>query len=379
MAKKTNTVKNGKEYYRICRKVGKRLNKDGVWVDHYKDFYGSCKSEAEEKYNAYMALSEAENDHSKKCLGEVIEEWINNIFVNSDLAAGTIRKYTEAYNNNFKCCELAGKNLNSVTALMLQNWFNDSTACYSAKRSTLNLLRHFYKYAELNSICPDITKSVELSKPKQDDLSGFNNIDVWEIDELQKLFAALENHRLRFLIILAVNTGARFSELLALTYDDFNNGVMTINKQVDENGSEPGIELSRTKSVTSNRAIPLPDSIIAELKQHKKWHVAEMKKNGYKTNIVFTTNTGNYYYRRSILHALNRIYKKHNIKHHTFHAFRHTFGTNLSKLGVPIEETAALMGHADISITAKYYIEISANRKKSALEKMAVLTLNNET
>ena len=43
---------------------------------------------------------------------------------------------------------------------------------------------------------------------------------------------------------------------------------------------------------------------------------------------------------------------------------------------MPIEETAALMGHADISITAKYYVEISADRKKTALDKIADFTLD---
>ena len=54
MAKKTNCVINGKEYFRIYRKVGKKKNKDGLWVDDRKAFYGSCKSEAEAKYNEYM-------------------------------------------------------------------------------------------------------------------------------------------------------------------------------------------------------------------------------------------------------------------------------------------------------------------------------------
>ena len=55
MAKKTNwkPKEGGKEYYKINRKVGMKL-KDGVWVDDYKCFYGSCKSEAEQKYNEYM-------------------------------------------------------------------------------------------------------------------------------------------------------------------------------------------------------------------------------------------------------------------------------------------------------------------------------------
>lgn len=36
MASKTNCTINGKDYYRIKRKIGKKLNSKGVWVDDYK-------------------------------------------------------------------------------------------------------------------------------------------------------------------------------------------------------------------------------------------------------------------------------------------------------------------------------------------------------
>lgn len=375
MAKKTNVVKNGKEYYRICRKVGKRLNKKGQWVDHYKDFYGSGKAEAEAKYKAYMESAAAGADSAGRCLGEVIDEWIKSTFVNSDLSEGTIRRYKEAYQNNFQNDSIAGKQISDITAFDLQEWLNDSPAKYSAKRATLNLLKRFFRYAEINHICRDISASVVLLKPKNENVDDFNKIDIWQDDEIVRLLAAMESHRLRLLIVLAVNTGARFSELLALTYDDIKDGMLTINKQVTEFADSKGIELKKTKSNTSNRVIPLPDPVIKEIEKHKEWHDREMIENGYTTNNIFTTNSGNYYYRGSITHALKRVYKKNGIQHHKFHAFRDTFATNLSRLGVPIEETSALMGHSDISITAKYYVEISAERKKTALEKIAGLTL----
>ncbi len=36
MASKTNCTIHGKDYYRIKRKIGKKLNSKGVWVDDYK-------------------------------------------------------------------------------------------------------------------------------------------------------------------------------------------------------------------------------------------------------------------------------------------------------------------------------------------------------
>ena len=73
MAKKTNCVINGKPYYRIYRKVGMKLSKEGVWVDDRKAFYGSCKSEAEQKYNEYMDRQMKGLSEDKRCLGEMID------------------------------------------------------------------------------------------------------------------------------------------------------------------------------------------------------------------------------------------------------------------------------------------------------------------
>lgn len=50
MAKKTNVIINGKEYYRVTKTVGHKP--DGTPIK--KPFYGSCKSEADEKANEYI-------------------------------------------------------------------------------------------------------------------------------------------------------------------------------------------------------------------------------------------------------------------------------------------------------------------------------------
>ena len=119
MAKKTNCTINGKEYYRIYRKVGKKLNKAGLWVDEYKNFYGSCKSEAEAAYNDYM--SKRRSGSLNKCLGQVIDEWAEAVFFSSSLADSTKLLYYSAYKRLFRNSQLAGRQPSEVTALDLQN------------------------------------------------------------------------------------------------------------------------------------------------------------------------------------------------------------------------------------------------------------------
>lgn len=376
MAKKTNYIdRHGNPKYRLQRKVGMRLNKKGEWVPHIKSFYGSCRKEAEEKYIAYMAESHIEQSRMVfKCLGEALDAFAENVFKKSELANATKKKYLAAYNNLLQDTPLAGRPVNEVTALDLQKIYNDLTQCYSTRRALHNFLRQFYQYAELNGICGDITGSLII--PKGETKPTEDEIEVWDEEDVKAIIQALEGNTLRLLIVLAVNTGARFAELLALKYSDISDGMLTINKQLYEispidDKDNVILHMEPVKSKSSNRSIPLSGKVVAEIEKHQRLQQKMMRKHHYQNNgYLFTTSNGTLYYKRNIVRSLKRLYNRIGVPYHKFHAYRHTFGTNLSRAGVPIEVTSKLMGHASIDVTAKYYINIEAERRREAIEKI---------
>lgn len=374
MAKKTNCTINGKEYYRIYRKVGMKVNALGIWVDDRKAFYGSCKREAEEKYQEYIQRQRSGQSTTEACLGQLIEQYINTVFKFSKLAESTKNQYISAYGKIFRSEELAGRKPCEVSALDLQEFYNNLSDDKITKARGLHfLLRRFYQYAELHGICRDITVSLTLPKKVQAEISidNPNDIEVWEDADLKVLLSALEGHRMKFLIIMAVNTGCRIGELLALTYGDIDNGLLHITKQLSEAKTSSGScapHLSPLKTAASSRVIPLSSVVLGELENHAAWQRCEMMKKGYRTEYLFTTSTGAWYRQRNIRKALDRLCTHEKLPHHKFHAFRHTFGTNLSRAGIPIEETAKLLGHSSIETTAKYYININAARKQDAVD-----------
>ena len=91
MAKKTNCTINGKDYYRIYRKVGMKRDKRGLWVPDRKAFYGSCKSEAEAEYQKYIQRQGSEVV-TNKCLGELIQDWIGSLTLHFQLHKPDILK-----------------------------------------------------------------------------------------------------------------------------------------------------------------------------------------------------------------------------------------------------------------------------------------------
>ncbi|MBQ6500269.1 MAG: site-specific integrase [Mogibacterium sp.] len=383
MAKKTNCVINGKTYYRIYRKVGMKLNKDGIWVDDRKAFYGTCKSDAEQKYREYMDRRAKGLSKDNRCLGEMIDEWKDTVFrISPDFANTTKVRYIGVYERILQPARICGMLASEVTAMDMQNFYNESDACYSSMKALNSFLKHFYRYAELNGWCRNITTSLVVPKRPQS-TESVQEVEVWEDEEIQVLADEFSGTTMRFLIILAANTGARIGELLALTYDDIHDNMLYITKQSSDVSPIDGdtsysTNIVETKSACSNRIIPLSKAVMNELEIHKQVRLKEMKEYGYKTNYLFTTTTGTSFYQRNIRRAIVRACERRKINYHKFHALRHTFGTNLSRAGVPIEDTSKLMGHADISTTSKYYIAVSAQKKLDAVEKIAGYTLATE-
>lgn len=393
MANKTNCVINGVPYYRIRKTVGKRLNKVGNEVDIVKAFYGKNKKEAEEKYNEYMKRKALNLDSSKQYFGVMADRWINEFLLNEgELKNTTVRLYVGAWNNYMRPSEIYNLPLDEVTSGSIQALFNklSKEGCPITQiKAVKKTLHKYYRYLVNNGYVPyDFTNSLTIPKRKKE---GASKIVVWSDEELACILnnfdKAKSEFRLRFFIILATYTGLRISELRGVKYEDIEKTptgyVLNVRRQVsiNENFNEEGKarftnEVTTLKSANSYRTIPLTQRVVDELKIHRKWHRVEQMKNGYRTDYIFTTESGGFYDSANINRALDRYYKcigLNNIDSQTgkkkaCHTYRRTFGTNLYRKGVPILTACKLMGHSDISVTAKYYIGTGEEEKRRAVE-----------
>ena len=91
-----------------------------------------------------------------------------------------------------------------------------------------------------------------------------------------------------------------------------------------------------------------------------------MLSNGYRTDYIFTTRTGNLYNKHNVRHAVDRVYNKIGVEPIGFHVYRHTYASMLANNGIPIQTLAALLGHTDSNTTARYYVNISKEQKQAA-------------
>lgn len=372
MAKKTNTNIGGYGYFRIKRKVGMRQNKNGEWRPEYKQFYGKSQKEADERYNEYMQRYSLDVG---KCFGETVEWYISNVLKpDSSLKDSTKALYINAYLSTFTDTRLTGRRIEQITGADLQQALNNASVGPTTVRQAVKFIRKFYKYLESERISFDITKSLSLPEVKHKTKS--QDIETYTEEEINLLLNKTPaDNRLRLLIIMANGTGARIGELLALTYDDIQGDDIYINKTLiekesirnEQNNKRITLEVTDPKSKAGIRSLPLSPSVLDALEYHRQWHTTEMHKRGYQTRYIFTTSNGNLYYQSTLRKSFNRLCNRIGVESKNFHAFRRTFGTRLAAKGVPIEVLSKMMGHSDISVTAKYYINISKDQKKAAL------------
>lgn len=389
--KKNSTVKgkNGKEY---------KYYHSGCYVEDYNEetgeFYYRRKFFSAKNKTEYDAKVKAHEDYIKdlkaelsktptekmqdRLFGEYVSWYIDNVFrINSAIKPATKTRYINSYRNIFDGQLILRKSVQDVTGEDLQEIFTKSEYAPSSKEAALKLLRNFYSYTASMHIAHDITQALVIPQVnhKRDDQS----VEVFTEEELGK-FRSLtpQNHRLRFMIILAMNTGARIAEICALTYDDIDldNKQIIINKSLAEitpikgDNAKAKVEISSTKTKESKRTVPLDDETIAEFLRHRKWHENEMRDNKYSTNYIFTTKTGELYYKSSLRTALKRLSLKIGVEPKGWHVFRHTYGSDMAAAGVPIQEVCKLLGHSDVSVTSKYYVNVTSDQKRQASDKL---------
>ena len=176
--------------------------------------------------------------------------------------------------------------------------------------------------------------------------------------EVQRLREACRGDWTFTFVELALATGARRGELLALTWADIDwlNSSLTINKSVEETESA-GLRVKPPKSGKSRRfRIGQTAITTLRLQQEQQKEFRRLFGDAYQDNgLVFCHPGGSFWPPHSVSQTVIRRLKKAGIKDSSLHVLRHTHASNLLSKGVPLPAVSVRLGHADPNITAKIY------------------------
>ena len=204
-----------------------------------------------------------------------------------------------------------------------------------------------------------------------DDTGKSYHVDDYNIEKALPL-------QIQVLLQLAIYTGARKAELIALTWQDisFSTDFITISKSVSVVDGKPIIKAPKTK--TSFRKVAIPHSLTLKLKN------LQIAQTEYRLRVgaywkgsdwVFIQDDGTMMNYSTPYHTFQKIIKRYNqdrpldqqLPLIPFHGLRHTAATLLVSSQLDLKSVSARLGHAQTSTTLNIYSHsLESNDRKAA-------------
>ena len=211
--------------------------------------------------------------------------------------------------------------------------------------------------------------------------ANYRRLPIWQENDLKRFLATIEaledspiNVKYKLMISLALLTGARRGEFMALTWDciDFTNKTIYINKACEVISHQP-VNIKSPKTASSVRHLGIDDYTISLLMRHKYIQDEYLKKKNlnnpkqfiFLARIQRNTNELSQAFPSCLYTWLKRFCTKYKFPKITVHSFRHMAATYALSYGVPLTTVQHMLGHTDIKTTSIYLHELESKRQEA--------------
>ena len=199
------------------------------------------------------------------------------------------------------------------------------------------------------------------------------------MEQAQQLLTAARGHRLEALFTLALATGMRRGELLALKWQDvnFSSGTLQIRRiltRVPTKMPGKGFVEAEPKTQKSRRSVIIAPFALEVLRQHRVRQLEAKLKAGaswQEHDYVFCTSVGTHLHPdRDVLSQLKALLKEADLPDVRFHDLRHSAATLLLSEGVHPKVVQELLGHSNISMTMDVYSHVLPSMQQDAISRL---------
>lgn len=193
--------------------------------------------------------------------------------------------------------------------------------------------------------------------------------------EAKRFLAAAAADRWGVLFAFALATGMRPSEIFGILWKDVDlkEGVVTVRRALTR--TTGGRHLTEPKTPRSRRSIPLPASLVDELREHRAAQDAERERAGAgydDQGFVFAGPTGKPLSERSVVqyHFKPVLAAAGLPSSFRFYDLRHTCATLLLAANVHAKVVSERLGHSTITLTMDVYSHVLPTMQRDAADKL---------
>lgn len=320
--------------------------KDGRWQETVqlpgmskpKYFYGATKAEIKKKISAWELQQEL-----KSGFASVAEEWWD---VHSPkLAYNTLKPYAPALKRAQE--HFGDTPINTIKPIDISRMIKQfARKGYAQKtvKTQLMVLNQVCAFAVERGYC-DANAARDIKIP---DGLAKKKVASSSSEDIARVKASV-NCTFGLFAYMALYTGLRCGELLALTWEDIDleKRLIHVTKSIYHDNNKPVVKTPKTE--TSVGAVPILDALLPVLQRAKK------------RGPIFPDGDGGYltqgHYKKKW-----SLYKEESGVAATPHQFRHAYATMLFEAGIPAEKAQILLRHAQISTTMDIYRDIRADK-----------------
>jgi integrase len=223
----------------------------------------------------------------------------------------------------------------------------------------------------LNLVARNVSDIAKKSLPRQ---ARFE-IQPLTKEQAQKLLERARGEKSEALLILAITTGMRRGELVALRWSDIHleEGYLQVRRSARYAGRGYGLQITEPKTRSSRRKIVISPLLIETLLLHRARQEETRKAAGdawQAHDLVFCDRHGEYLDPDTLRNWLKKILKEADLPPIRFHDLRHSAATLLMEKGVHAKVVQELLGHSSIMMTLDIYSHVLPSLQEDTKDKL---------
>ena len=363
---KGNVTRRGKESWRL------KVMNDGKL--HLKTVHCITKKEAQAALNALIneIATGTAVAPDKITVGEFLADWLGR----KQLSPLSAKTYGEHINGSI-IPKLGAVQLQELKPVAIQDWLDSMKLGRNGRPRSNRTILHAFRI--LRAALAAAVRRELIRKNPADHVEPITaphkEVSILKADDIQTVLAVLRGTTIFPVAALAIATGARRSELLALRWQDIDlqTGSLRIEHSLEQiRGS---LRLKAPKTKAGKRVVSLPAFAVELLNGHRKEQLELRMKLGMgkpaDDGYVFCNADGkpvspNYF---SIMWA--RAVRRAGLPAVTFHSLRHSHASALINSGMDVVRVSRQLGHSNANITLGTYAHCFRDADQEAAEVMS--------
>ena len=333
----------------------------------YVSFRGT-KREAQNKLAELIAAVGKGSyvEPSKTTVADFVQVRVDQWEAAGNITARTAQRYRQLLNNQI-VPHLGAKPLQKLARLDVEGWHT------TLKNEGLAARTIGHAHRVLGKALGDAERDGLVVKNicKMQKAPKVPDSEMVIVQEVSEFITKIEGEALYARAILALSTGMRLGEILAVRDRRLNldSKVIEVAEALEETKAK-GIVFKTPKSKAGRRKITLPDIAVEALREHRRQILETRMKLGLgklaPDDLLFCNLHGKPLRPSAVSSDWGELAERIGMPEITFHALRHTHASQLIASGVDIVTISKRLGHAKPSVTLAIYAHMFTTDDRKA-------------